>query len=61
MFAQSVHSSHEVALPVPATFDTMWCVNNPNVDRAAPPRPAKRKAAKKAVKKAVKKGAVKKR
>jgi hypothetical protein len=36
----------------------MWCADNPNVDRSAPPRPGKKKTAKR---KPVSKRAVKKR
>ena len=47
MFSQSVPSSSERALPGPATVYPAWCMANPNVDRAAPPRPVKKKSAKK--------------
>jgi hypothetical protein len=57
MFIQPGHSS-EIAFSEPSLVNSLWCADNPNVDRSAPPRPGKKKTAKR---KLVKKKAVKKR
>jgi hypothetical protein len=49
MFSQPVPSSSGSAFPGSATVYPAWCVPNPNVDRSAPPRPARKKSAKKKV------------
>ena len=56
MFIQPAHSSSEIAFSEPFVINSMWCAANPNVDRSAPPRPAKKKTAKRklATKKTVK-------
>jgi len=58
MFIQPAHSSSEIAFSEPSFVNPMWCADNPNVDRSAPPRPGKKKTAKR---KPVSKRAVKKR
>ena len=56
------HSSPEVAFPGLAPINPLWCADNPNVDRSAPPRPAAPAKKKKAAKtKPVTKKAVKRR
>ena len=45
MFTQSMHSSSAIAFPQPAGIGPLWCADNPNVDRSAPP-PRKEKIAK---------------
>jgi hypothetical protein len=57
MFTQSGHSSSEIAFSEPSLINPMWCADNPNVDRSAPPRPGKKKTAKRKLltKKTVKK------
>jgi hypothetical protein len=54
MFIQG-HSSSEIAFAEPSFVNPMWCADNPNVDRSAPPRPAKKKTAKRKTKKTGKK------
>ena len=49
MFSQPVPSSSGSAFPGSATVYPAWCMPNPNVDRSAPPRPARKKSAKKKV------------
>ena len=53
MFIQPGQSSS--AFSEPSLVNPMWCADNPNVDRSAPPRPAKKKAAKRKTKKTAKK------
>jgi hypothetical protein len=56
MLIQPAHSSSAIVSSEPFFIHPMWCASNPNVDRSAPPRPAKKKTAKRkaATKKTVK-------
>jgi len=47
MFSPSMPSSSESVFPESATGFPVWCMPNPDVDRSAPPRPAKKKSGKK--------------